>query len=157
MIELTSDSNDPRLRRGAGDDEPTPQHEVYLVLSEEERQKGFVRPYRDSYIHVGEKPEHPLRDLTEEEKECYASEGYVAFEKYPENPLLMVGRFWTQKQLDYEGCKAKTKMHRELAETYARDPSFYGATYCAGCRMHRPVSEFVWVVNGIASVKVVGS
>jgi hypothetical protein len=27
------------------------QQKGYIVLSEEERAKGFVRPYRDSYIH----------------------------------------------------------------------------------------------------------
>ena len=26
-----------------------------------------------------------------------------------------------------------------LSETYARNPKFYGATYCVFCRMHRPV------------------
>lgn len=33
-----------------------------------------------------------------------------------------------------------------LAETYAREPGFYGSTYCCSCRMHRPVGaggEFV--------------
>lgn len=28
------------------------QHKSYIVLCEEERQKGFVRPYRDSYRHA---------------------------------------------------------------------------------------------------------
>jgi len=40
-----------------------------------------------------------------------------------------------------------TTMGRELAETYARKPDFYGATYCVGCQRHRPVGadgEFVW-------------
>lgn len=34
-----------------------------------------------------------------------------------------------------------------LAETYARDPKFYGGTFCAGCHAHFPVGaggEFVW-------------
>lgn len=47
---LTTDPTDPRLGHGV-DSEPIPQHEVYLVLSEEERGKGFVRPLRRSYIH----------------------------------------------------------------------------------------------------------
>lgn len=41
-------------------------------------------------------------------------------------------------------CGVVTTMSQALAETYARDPHFYGATYCAGCRMHRPVAEFDW-------------
>lgn len=46
------------------------------------------------------------------------------------------------------GCGALTTMNQRIAETYALDPSFYGATYCVGCRMHRPVGargEFLWV------------
>jgi hypothetical protein len=97
MSELTSDPNDPRLGRGV-DDEPVPQHDVYLVLSEEERATGFVRPYRDAYRH--------------------------------------------------DACGTVTTMGRELSETYARQPTFYGATYCCHCRMHKPVSEFVWVTDG---------
>lgn len=44
-------------------------------------------------------------------------------------------------------CGSVTTMAQALAETYARSPSFYGATYCATCRMHRPVGcdgEFFW-------------
>lgn len=92
---LTDDPNDPRIKRGPSDTDPGPQHEVYLVLSDEERAKGFVRPYRDSYVHT-------------------------------------------------KGCGALTKMGRPIAETYAREPTFYGATYCVGCSMHKPVAEFLW-------------
>jgi hypothetical protein len=38
-------------------------------------------------------------------------------------------------------------MGLSIAETYARDPHYYGGTYCAGCRAHYPVGEdgeFVW-------------
>lgn len=49
---LTSDPTDPRLGHGV-DSEPIPQHEVYLVLSDEERAKGFVRPLRRAYVHTG--------------------------------------------------------------------------------------------------------
>lgn len=94
---LTTDPSDPRLTRG-NDDKPVPQAEVYLVLSEEERGKGFVRPYRDAYIHdAGDAP-----------------------------------------------CGTVTTMGRALSETYARDPKFYGGTYCVRCQMHRPVGEFHW-------------
>jgi hypothetical protein len=44
----------------------------------------------------------------------------------------------------HDVCGSLTTMSLPLAETYARDPRFYGATYCATCRMHRPVAEFVW-------------
>lgn len=146
---LTTDPNDPRLGRGV-DTQPTAQHEVYLVLSEEERAKGFVRPYRDRYIHIGKRPRHPLRDLTPEERERYPE--YVKFEAYPEGDTK-IGRYWTQAQLDSKGCGTETIMGRELSETYARNPHFYGATYCVGCQMHLPVAEFVWSADG----QVVGS
>ena len=99
---LTSDPNDPRLTHGA-DSEPVPQADAYLVLSEAERAKGFVRPVRCTYVH--------------------------------------------------DDCGAHTTMSLALAETYARDPGFYGATYCVKCRMHKPVSEFRWFPD----MQVVGS
>jgi hypothetical protein len=46
----TSDPSDPRLTRGP-DSEPTVQADAYLVLSEEDRARGFVRPVRTSYVH----------------------------------------------------------------------------------------------------------
>lgn len=73
------------------------QAEIYLVLSDEERAKGFVQPVRYTYLHLT--------------------------------------------------CGAITSMGQALAETYARDPQFYGATFCVHCSMHRPVGvlgEFEW-------------
>jgi len=101
MSKLTSDSNDPRLTHGA-DSEPGPQADAYLVLSEDERAKGFLRPVRRTYVHV--------RGMSQQKS----------------------------------ACGVATTMSTALAETYARDPQFYGATYCVGCGMHLPVSEFDW-------------
>jgi hypothetical protein len=146
MGHLTTDPNDPRLGHGV-DAEPRAQHEVYLVLSEEERAKGFVRPYRDTYVHVGPVgPAHPLRDLTDEERAQFSPYGYVKFEPYPASEAPLTGRFWTQAQLDAvgKGCGVVTRMGRALSETYARNPRFYGATYCVGCQKHLAVAEFVW-------------
>lgn len=98
MTDLTTDPKDPRLGRGA-DEKPVPQNEAYLILSAEERAKGFVRPLRRSYIHA-------------------------------------------------KGCGTETTMGLELCETYARDPKFYGSTYCVGCSKHRPVAEFTWAEDG---------
>lgn len=45
-------------------------------------------------------------------------------------------------------CMGITRMSTAIAETYARQPGFYGATYCCHCHMHRPVGqdgEFTWV------------
>ena len=131
-------------------DPSTGMQKGYVVLCPEERAKGFVRPVRYDYVHVGiPGPKHPLRDLTPEEKEHFGHAGYVKFEQYPESKLPATGRFWTQSDLDRinQGCYHATQMSRALAETYARDPYFYGGTYCATCRAHFPVGErgeFVW-------------
>ena len=50
-------------------------------------------------------------------------------------------------------CKRTTTMSTPIAETYAREPHYYGSTYCVHCGMHRPVKEFVWA----GSIDVVGS
>lgn len=124
------------------------QQKGYKVLSEEERAKGFVRPVRRSYVHVGiPGPKYPLRDLTDEERELYG-DTYAKFEPYPEDTGL-VGKFWYQSDLDRvgKGCGVVTTMALPLAETYARDPGYYGGTYCCGCKTHLPVGaygEFVW-------------
>lgn len=116
-VTLTSDPNDPRLTHGV-DDTPRPQADAYLVLSEDERAKGFVRPLRRSYIHVG--PRGHEIDPTDPSRHG------------------RTGR----------GCGCETRMGLPLCETYARDPQFYGATYCVGCQMHLPVAEFVWAEDG---------
>ena len=48
----------------------------------------------------------------------------------------------------HTACGAVTSMSHALAETYARDPKFYGSTYCVHCRMHKPVDEFTWEPDG---------
>lgn len=95
----------------------TGQHPSYIVLCPDERAKGFVRPYRDAYKHVGrlETVKFGL-GLTEDRR---------------------VG-----------GCGSVTTMGRALSETYARDSSFYGATFCVSCNKHLPVAEFVWTADG---------
>jgi hypothetical protein len=149
-MSVTSNPEDPRLTHGV-DAAPRAQSEVYLVLSEAERAKGFTRPLRLSYRHTGlAGPQHPLRDLTAEEQECYAGNGYVRYEEYPADALPALGRFWTQAQLDAigNGCGSVTTMNRAIAETYSASPGFYGATFCVGCRMHLPVGasgEFTWL------------
>lgn len=44
----------------------------------------------------------------------------------------------------HDHCNGLTTMGVRLAKTYARDPKFYGSTYCANCLMHKPVGEFRW-------------
>lgn len=107
---ITTDRNDPRLNVT----DNTGQQEAYLVLSEEERAKGFVRLIRSTYIHVG----------------------VNGYEINP-NDMSKHGRTGN-------ACGVATKMGTALSETYARDPNFYGATYCVGCGTHLPVNEFKW-------------
>jgi hypothetical protein len=123
------------------------QQQDYVVLTVEERAKGFVRPVRNSYRHVGPSgPKHPLRDLDPATEKHFAASGYVKFEQYPGEAHVTNGRLWMQEQLDAvgKGCGTMTTMGQSLAETYARDPKFYGGTFCCGCSKHLPVDEFVW-------------
>ena len=136
-------------------DPVTGQQRTYLVLSEEERAKGFIRPVRTTYQHVGRRPKYPLRDLTEKERGYNdgqpAEQHFVKFEEYPEGSperaRKATGRFWSQAELN-SGCGSTTSMGQVLAETYARDPNFYGGTFCSKCGAHFPVGadgEFVWL------------
>lgn len=126
---------------------PDGQHEAYWVLNEEERSKGWVRPLRRKYRHVGPAGPKNLRDLTPEEQEQYAKWNYVKFEAYDNPDSAVVGRYWTQAHLDRvgSGCGTVTTMGLALCETYAKDPTYYGSTFCCGCGSHFPVSEFRWV------------
>lgn len=48
----------------------------------------------------------------------------------------------------HEKCGTLTSMGDAIAETYARDPKFYGSTFCSHCMTHYPVGqngEFVWL------------
>lgn len=133
------------------DRRPDGQHVDHWVLCESERAKGFVRPVRDSYVHVGPPgPDYPLRELTDEEKRDHAEEGWVKYEKYPTGAHGSArGLFWTQAQLDKigKGCGGKTSMPMKIAETYAANPYYYDSTFCCGCGDYFPVGrrgEFVW-------------
>ncbi len=99
------------------------QHKDYIVLCPDERAKGFIRPYRDKYVHVG-------------------SGGHEVDPNDPSKHGRPCG-----------ACGVETRMGSALSETYARDPKFYGATFCIGCNRHLPVGEFVWSKDG----EVVGS
>jgi hypothetical protein len=125
----------------------TGQHRAYWVLSEEERKKGWVRPLRRKYVHVGLKPKYPLRDLTQDELETYGLD-FDKYEEYPEeSERPATGRFWTKKELA-GGCGVVTSMGLALCETYSANPKYYSSTFCAGCRTHLPVEEFVWDEDG---------
>jgi hypothetical protein len=143
-MELTGDP-DGKPHRDI--DPATGQQRAYVVLSEEERAKGFVEPVRRSYVHVGPPKPEGLRELTEEEKMRYEGFGYAMFQPYDDDDPV-VGKFWTQDELDrVGGCGGKTTVAQNIAETYARDPEFYGGTFCATCREHFPIGEkgeFVW-------------
>lgn len=53
MSGLTTNRNDPGINK----EKPNGQYETYLILSDDERAKGFIRPVRTKYIHVGKKAE----------------------------------------------------------------------------------------------------
>lgn len=145
---ITTDRNNPDLNQPS----ESGQNKAYLVLTQEEIDKGFIRPVRDSYIHVGKLipviEGQTIRELSEFEKGNNV--GFVAYVVYPESESPKVGRFITQQEKDnlgkrFGGCGGLTKMNSvKICETYARDPKFYGATFCVHCEKHLPVSEFFW-------------
>lgn len=140
---LTTNKNDPRLGHGV-DNEEVPQNEVYLILSEEERAKGFVRPVRRTYVHIGKNIDtSKMIALTEEQKERYSSENYIGFIPNEDNNSSITGRLIRKEDL-MPGCNVSTTMAIDIAETYARNPKFYGSTYCIYCQKHLRVEEFVW-------------
>ncbi len=98
---------------------------------------------RRAYTHTGDRPKYLTRELTAEEAERFAAFGYVLFEQYPESMSPHTGRYWTREQLN-SGCGTSTMMAQSIAETYARDPGFYGSTFCVSCGKHLPLAEFVW-------------
>lgn len=146
-MSLTTDRNDPDLGVPRADG----QNKKYLVLSKEETAKGYVKPFRDAYIHDGPHgPKYPLRDLTSDEHRDYDQYLYFKYEEYPKGSACC-GKYWTQKELDRiakGGCKIVTTMGHELSATYARDPEFYDVTYCCGCGAHYPLNEFHWTADG---------
>lgn len=131
------------------------QNEAYLVLTEEEISKGFVRPLRSKYVHVGKKLNYKgiHRMLDPGERKEY-DDKYVAIMTIlvDEDGKFQGGPYVTQEELDawkegkeIGGCGTETVISsREIVETYARNPHFYGATFCCGCGKHLPVEEFVW-------------
>lgn len=104
----TTTTNGKPLDQRPETDSPSGQHSNYVVLTEEERSKGFARPVRYAYKHLT--------------------------------------------------CGKTTTMKEAIAQTYARDPKFYTATYCSYCGGHFPVGEageFVWIeVDGTEGPKV---
>lgn len=132
----------------------------YLVLCPEERAKGFVRPYRDSYIHAGKKLRGELEMLDEPVKNEVTGKMYAAIDRFELSHGAKAGTYLTQEEVDqikhtghYGGCGTLTKMSSSIAETYARNPKFYSGTFCCGCGKHFPVGEFTWEPDG----SVVGS
>ena len=49
-MSLTTNRNHPDINKPRGKNQ---QNEAYLILSEEERSKGFIRPVRNRYVHIG--------------------------------------------------------------------------------------------------------
>ena len=123
------------------------QQSCYLVLLDEEKAKGFIRPVRRSYRHVGQQVDtSEIRELTKEENKRYKGVNYIGFIPNEDKDSVIVGRFITQDDLK-KGCGTITTMGLSIAQTYARDPKFYGATFCCGCSSHLPVGEngeFIW-------------
>lgn len=131
------------------------QHRDYIVLCPDERAKGFIRPYRDKYVHAGRAvcgafldPRH-IRMGKEFWEICAQEPGHAGPCGSPfYGDLLPSEATQIHRTHRKGGCGAETKMGNALSETYARDPKFYGATFCVKCNKHLPVDEFVWSRDG---------
>lgn len=44
----------------------------------------------------------------------------------------------------HNSCGAATKIGSNIAETYQKNPKFYGSTFCVGCGKYFPVVDFKW-------------
>lgn len=53
-----------------------------------------------------------------------------------------------KRSYKHSKCGTVTTMGQAIAETYARNPKFYGGTYCCVCGSHFPVAEFTWEPDG---------
>lgn len=149
-IQLVSGEPVPEDRSHTEINPRTGMQKDYVVLTPEERAKGFVKPLRRSYMHNGAVgPKHPLRDLTADEMAQYAKYNYYRYEEYPQ-PHNLCGKYWTKAQLDRveKPCGTVTTMSLAIAETYARKPDFYSGTFCCGCGTHYPLEEFTWEPDG---------
>jgi len=49
-----------------------------------------------------------------------------------------------RKSYTHRKCGGVTTMALSIAETYARNPKFYGGTFCTICSEHFPLDQFVW-------------
>jgi len=129
-MSYTTDKNDPKLKEGQQNE--TGQHDIYLILSEEERAKGFVRPLRFSYIHVGRSLKAfkgIYKMLDENERKKYPKYVAIMTVLTNEDGSFKGGTYVTQEEFNawkneelIGGCNTVTTMSRPLAETYARDP-----------------------------------
>lgn len=127
------------------------QHKDYIVLCPDERAKGFVRPVRNAYQHVGRSicakrvNKQSRNKLGGPRDICSLAYNHEGFCDGPFLPGVsqaeQAGLLQSHRK---GGCGTVTTMGTALAETYARDPGFYGATFCCHCNRHLPVGEFVW-------------
>ena len=126
------------------------QQKGYVVLCPEERAKGFVRPLRRSYKHIGKKICGDLLPTTDKKLGgprymCNKANGHEGNHHYE---FITQWESAQPENRRIGGCGTVTTMGLALCETYARDPYFYGSTFCVGCGTHLPVEEFNWVEDG---------
>lgn len=148
---LCTTNGKPVAEVRAGQTAETGQHDGYIVLCPDERAKGFVRPYRDAYKHVGRRLCGKRMTPVGTNPAIYVCTGEPNHDGdccswTPVESVSIAVRAFDTHTLG--GCGTVTTMGRELSETYARDPKFYGATFCCGCNRHLPVAEFVWTADG---------
>lgn len=71
--------------------------------------------------------------------------------QYERHPINNTGEYVAPIRNSYihDKCGEKTLCGDDIAETYAKNPKFYGRTFCVQCRNYFPVSEFKWAVDRV--------
>ena len=86
-------------------------------------------------------PDDPRLGYRVDREKVPQNEAYLVL---PEEELAKEYVRPVRREYTHTVCGTVTRMNETIAETYARDPKFYGATYCIECQRHLPLSEFRW-------------
>ena len=95
-----------------------------------------------SYLTMDPKDPHLVFGC--DEVPMLQAKAYLVLPKEERHPYVNPVRL----KVRHTTCGEITTIGFDIAETMAKRPKFYRGLYCAQCRMHRPIEEFIWVLDG---------
>lgn len=146
-VQLTDGSPVPADRSHTEIDPKTGMQKGYIVLSPEERAKGFMKPVRRSYIHESRSVCGKMQPKNDKR---IGGSRHMCGRAYPHEgecgqwKLVSQPEHARAERAHRTSCGVMTTMGLGLAETYARNPHFYSGTFCVGCHAHFPLNQFYW-------------